>query len=54
MVVIKEHKVKVDVNEYSYMMTKIKELFGEIGYIVDDRMRAIKDHYHIHLREDFR
>ena len=54
MIVWKEHKEKVNEEGYSYMMVKIKELFGEVGYVVDDRMKAVKDHYHIHLREDFR
>lgn len=54
MVVMKGHSTFIADEDYSYMMHKIQEIFGETGYIVDSEMRTIPEHYHVHLREEYR
>ncbi|MEW6662994.1 MAG: hypothetical protein ACOY9Y_11985 [Bacillota bacterium] len=48
MAVLKRHTPHPTPEEREHMIAKLRKLFGS-GY-VDEKMRKIPDHYHIHLR----
>jgi len=50
MVVLKAHRKPIK-NELEHMMNKARELFDLDRYTFDFTMRAIKDHFHFHLRD---
>jgi len=50
MIVWKEHKPTVTDEEKAYMVKMANILFDMRDKKIDDRMRSLPDHYHMHIR----